>query len=102
MILDGAFMDLLGAVIQPNIRRVLSWRDADQPLDFTTKDDVAAVAPDDTAPRLLRIAGHTVSTRDMAAVSELTAQQSRSLRTEGLGSLDLMIRAAQLVAPQAR
>ncbi|MEJ7710490.1 MAG: NmrA family NAD(P)-binding protein, partial [Pyrinomonadaceae bacterium] len=44
-ILNGAFMDMLGAempIIQPRIRCVLYWRSADQPLDFTTKDDVAA------------------------------------------------------------
>jgi hypothetical protein len=43
-ILNGAFMDMLGAelpIIQPSIHRVLYWSDADQLLDFTTKDDVA-------------------------------------------------------------
>jgi NAD(P)-dependent dehydrogenase (short-subunit alcohol dehydrogenase family) len=44
-ILNGAFLDMLGAempIIQPSIRRVLYWHDANQPLDFTTKDDTAA------------------------------------------------------------
>jgi uncharacterized protein YbjT (DUF2867 family) len=44
-ILNGAFLDMLGAempLIQPRIHRVLFWHDADQALDFTTKDDVAA------------------------------------------------------------
>ena len=38
-------MELLGAempILQPRIGRVLHWGSADQPLDFTTKDDVAA------------------------------------------------------------
>ena len=45
-ILNGAFMDMLGAempIIQRKIHRVLYWHDADQPLDFTTKDDVAGL-----------------------------------------------------------
>jgi len=44
-ILNGAFMDMLGAempIIQPRIHRVLYWPDAGQVLDFTTKDNVAA------------------------------------------------------------
>ena len=68
-ILNGAFMDMLGAempLIQRRLRRVLYWGSADQPLDFTTKDDVAAytaaAALDDTTPRILRIAG-TASAR---------------------------------------
>ena len=44
-ILNGVFTDMLGAempIIQPRIRRVLYWGSPDQPVDFTTKDDVAA------------------------------------------------------------
>ena len=73
-VLNGAFLDMLGAempIIQPRIRRVLYWHDGDQLLDFTTKDDVAAytaeAALDDTTPRVLRIAGDSVSARDIAA-----------------------------------
>ncbi|WP_215228717.1 hypothetical protein [Erythrobacter sp. 3-20A1M] len=43
--------------------------DADQPMDFTAKDDTADytanVALHDGAPRLLRIAGDVVSPRDL-------------------------------------
>jgi len=63
-VLNGAFMDMLGAempIVQPRSCRVLHWGRADQLLDFTTKDDVAAytaaAALDATAPRILRIAG---------------------------------------------
>ena len=106
-VLNGAFMDMLGAempLIQPRIRRVLYWRDADQPLDFTTKDDTAAytahVALDHEAPRLLRIAGDTVSARDIAAaMTAATGRRFRPLRAGGIGSLGLMIRIARLVAP---
>ncbi|ASN82319.1 NmrA family NAD(P)-binding protein [Deinococcus ficus] len=107
-VLNGAFMDLLGAempIIQPAIHRVLYWENADQPLDFTTKDDVAAyvaaAALDDTTPRFLRIAGDTLSARDLAAVmTDVTGQRYRTLRAGGLGTLGLMIKVAQRVAPQ--
>ena len=86
-VLNGAFMDMLGAempIIQPSIRRVLYWQDADQPLDFTTKDDtagyVAAVAMDDNTPRILRIAGDVVSARDIArTMGEVTGERYRTL-----------------------
>jgi len=109
-ILNGAFMDMLGAempIIQPRIRRVLHWGDADQPLDFTTKDDVAAytaaAALDEAAPRILRIAGDTVSARGIAqAMSEVTGERYRTLWAGGIGSLSVLIRLAKIVAPQPR
>ena len=107
-ILNGAFLDMLGAempIIQPAIRRVLYWHDADQLLDFTTKDDVAAytaaAALDDTTPRILRIAGDSVSARDIAAVmSSVSGERYRPLWAGTLGTLGVMIRIAKLVAPQ--
>ena len=107
-ILNGAFMDMLGAempVIQPRIRRVLYWGDAEQPLDFTTKDDAAAftaaAALDDTAPRILRIAGDTVSARGLAdAMTTVTGRPYTTLWAGSIGMLSVMIRIAQLVAPQ--
>ena len=72
-VFNGAFMDMLGRempIIRRGIHRVLYWHDADQPLDFTTKDNtaayVAAGAMDPTTPRILRIAGDTVTARDNA------------------------------------
>jgi uncharacterized protein YbjT (DUF2867 family) len=107
-ILNGAFLDMLGAempIIQPRIHRVLYWHDADQVLDFTTKDDVAtytaAAALDDTTPRILRIAGDSVNARDIAAtMSSVTGVNYRPLWAGTLGSLGVMIRIAKLVAPQ--
>ena len=109
-VLNGAFMDMLGAempVVQPRIRRVLYWDDADQPLDFTTKHDVAAytaaAARDDSTPRVLRVAGDTVSARELAALmTDVTGARYRTLRVGGLGALGAMIRVAKLVAPQPR
>ncbi len=107
-ILNGAFMDMLGAdvpIIQPAIRRVLYWSSADQLLDFTIKNDVAdytaAAALDEAAPRILRIAGDSVSARGIAqTMTELTGKQYRTLWAGSIGSLGVMIRLARVVAPQ--
>lgn len=107
-ILNGAFLDMLGAqmpIIQPRIHRVLYWRDADQLLDFTTKDDVAAytaaAAMDSTTPRILRIAGDTVSVRSIAAIlSGITGERYRPLWVGSLGMLSMMIGIARRVAPE--
>ena len=107
-ILNGAFMDMLGAempIIQSAVRRVLYWSSADQLLDFTIKDDVAAytatAALDDAAPRILRIAGDSVSARDIAQVmTEVTRKRYRTLWAGSIGSLGVMIRLAKTVAPQ--
>jgi uncharacterized protein YbjT (DUF2867 family) len=109
-ILNGAFLDMLGAempIIQSGIRRVLYWGSADQLLDFTTKDNVAAyvaaAALDDTTPRILRIAGDSVSARTIAqAMSDATGKRYQTLRAGGIGSLGVLIRVAKLLAPQPR
>ena len=109
-ILNGAFMDMLGAempIIRPRLLRVLYWRDAHQPLDFTTKDDTAtytaAAALDDDAPRILRIAGDVVSAYDIAdAMTSVTGRRFRTLRAGGLGALSAMIAIAKLAAPGQR
>jgi nucleoside-diphosphate-sugar epimerase len=109
-ILNGAFLDMLGAempIIQPRIHRVLHWGDANQLLDFTTKDDVAAfvaaAAIDPNTPRILRIAGDTLSARDIAArMTETTGERYRTLRVGGIGSLGVLIGLTKLVAPQPR
>jgi hypothetical protein len=92
-------------IIQRRIHRVLYWHDADQLLDFTAKDDVAAytaaAALDDTTPRILRIAGDSVSARDIAAtMSEVSGEHYRPLWVGSLGSLGIMIRIAKVIAPQ--
>ena len=106
-ILNGAFMDMLGAempIIQPRVRRVIHWGSADQPLDFTTKDDVAAftaaVALDANAPRVLRIAGDSVTPRELAAA--MSAATGRAYKTQwvgGIGVLSVMIGVAKRFGP---
>lgn len=84
-VLNGAFADLLtgqAPIVLAGRDRVLYWGDADQPLDFTTKDDTAAftadAALDDAAPRYLEVAGDTVTARQLAAImSELTGRRFR-------------------------
>lgn len=79
-ILNGMFTDLIAGeapMILFDRRRVLFWSSADQILDFTTKDDVARVtalaALDDSAPRVIEIAGAQVTARDIArTMTELT------------------------------
>ena len=107
-ILNGAFLDMLGAempIIQPRIHRVIYWHDADQLLDFTTKDDVAAytaaAAMDSTTPRILRIAGDSVSAREIASImSDVTRARYRPLWVGTLGVLSAMIGLVKRVAPQ--
>ena len=106
-VLNGGFMDMLTGqmpLIQFGWRRVLYWGDADQPLDFTAMDDVAAftaiTALDDGAPRILRIAGEVVSARELAeAASEVAGGHFKTLRMGGVGSLGAMIAAARVLAP---
>lgn len=104
-VLCGAFADLLtgqAPIVLADRHLVLFWGDADQPLDFTTKDDVAAftasAALDDRAPRVLEIAGDTVTPRDLAAtMTELTGRRHRLVPagTPGLlGAVARVMRAA--------
>lgn len=107
-ILNGAFLDMLGAempIIQPGIHRVLYWHDADQALDFTTKDNVAdftaAAAIDPATPRYLRIAGGSVSVRQIATIlSEVTKSRYRPQWVGSLGMLGLMIGLTKRLVPQ--
>lgn len=108
-ILNGAFMDMLGSempIIQPRIRRVLYWHDAEQSLDFTTKDDVAAftaaAAMDDTTPRILRIAGDAVSARGLARImTDVSGERYRPLWAGSLGMLGAAIAVTKIIVPGA-
>ena len=108
-VLNGAFSDLLtgqAPLILNQRRKILYWGDADQKLDFTTKDDVAGyvvdVALDDAAPRLLRIAGDTVSPRELAALmTDLTGERFGLWRAGGIRLLSLLIRIARTVTPRS-
>ncbi len=106
-ILNGAFTDMLSGqapMILFSRRRVLFWSDADQVLDFTTKDDVAtytaAAALDERAPRVLQIAGDQITARALAStMTDLSGTQFRLLYAGSVGSLNVMSRALKTVMP---
>ena len=108
-VLNGAFADLLtgqAPLILHKRRRVLYWGSADQPLDFTTRDDVAEyvaeVSVDASAPRILRIAGSTVSPRQLAGImTELSGERFGLWRAGGIGLLSVLIRIARGVTPRS-
>ncbi|SDX86960.1 NmrA family NAD(P)-binding protein [Roseicitreum antarcticum] len=106
-VLNGAFSTVLtddAPILLPRVRRVLHWGDANQSLDFTTKDDVADftadVALDADAPRDLRIAGGSASATELAAIATaLSGRHYRTIRAGGMGLLGSVIRLTQRVAP---
>jgi uncharacterized protein YbjT (DUF2867 family) len=109
-ILNGAFADLLtgqAPIVLHKQRRILYWGSADQQFDFTTKDDVAAyvadVALDAAAPRFLRIAGTTVSPRQLAAImTDLTGQPFALFRPPGgISLLSVLIRVVRALTPRS-
>ena len=108
-VLNGAFADLLtgqAPIILHKRRKILYWGDADQQFDFTTKDDVAdyvaEVSVDEAAPRFLRIAGATVSSRQLAQMmTELTGEKFGLWRVGGIRLLSLAIRISRLMTPHS-
>ena len=109
-ILNGAFADLLtgmAPIILFKPKRIVYWQDADQVMDFTTKDDVAAftaaAALDHATPRTLRIAGDQVSARDLRSLmSDLTGTDFRLFRAGGLGRLATLATVTRVLFPQHR
>ena len=105
-VLNGAFADMLtgqAPMISFTRRRVLFWSSADQVLDFTTKDDVAAIvaaiALDPHAPRVVEVAGDRVSARDVArTMSELTGQRFTLQWAGTAGSLSAVSKVARRFA----
>ncbi|MFD1952280.1 NmrA family NAD(P)-binding protein [Sphingomonas arantia] len=108
-VLNGAFADLLtgeAPIVLHKLHRILHWGDADQPLDFTTKDDVADhvadVAMDADAPRFSRIAGDVVSARDLASImTRLSGREYKLLRAGGIGRLSTVIAVARALSPKS-
>lgn len=103
-IFNGAFMDMIGAempIVQPRVRRVLHWGSADQALDFTTRDDTAAytaaAALDEATPRILRIAGDSLSARGIAGA--MTQASGKNYRPQWAGSVAFL---GGVMAPIAR
>jgi uncharacterized protein YbjT (DUF2867 family) len=105
-VLVGAFADMLtgqAPLVLPGAGRVLYWSDADQLLDFTTKDDTAAYTPaaalDPAAPRYLEVAGDVVTARGLAeTMTELTGRRFRPTWAGSLGLLSGMARVGRAVS----
>ena len=105
-VLVGAFADMLAGqapIVIASRDRVLYWHDADQVLDFTTKDDTAAytadVALDPAAPRYLEVAGSSVSARQLArTMTDVTGRSFRATWAGPLGLLDVAARAGRAVS----
>ncbi|MGV8854839.1 MAG: NmrA family NAD(P)-binding protein [Devosia sp.] len=107
-VLNGMFADLLtgqAPIVMQQRRRVMGWGNLDQPLDFTTKDDVADftadVALDPEAPRFSRIAGSSVSTRQLAEImTRLSGQRYSTFRPGGLGLFSVVIGLVRALSPK--
>jgi nucleoside-diphosphate-sugar epimerase len=106
-ILTGMFTHLLAGeapFIVFGMHRVVYWENADQPMDFTTIEDTAeftaAAALDPHSPRFLRIAGDTVSARDLVAIaSSVTGEKFKLFRAGHLSRLEKLIAVTQKLAP---
>lgn len=105
-ILNGGFLELLegdAPLVLPG-RRVLCFGDPHQPLNFTAKNDVAAftaaAAVDPHAPRMLRIAGNSLSPVQIAdTLTELTGKPYRTLRPGSIGVLSTLIGVTRALTP---
>jgi uncharacterized protein YbjT (DUF2867 family) len=99
-IFNGPFMELLTGpmpMILDKQRWILYWGNADQNIDFTTKDDTAEftanVALDDNSPRFLRIAGDQITPRQMVkVVSDITGAAFSLFRPGGIGLINFIIK----------
>lgn len=109
-ILNGMFTDLLtgqAPLIQPGLKRIMYWGNADQPLDFTTLENTAAytaaAALDSSTPRFLRIAGEVTTIKGLQkSASEATGQPFGRFRVGGLGVLALMIKVTRTLFPDQK
>lgn len=91
-VLNGAFMELLtgqAPYILFKRHRVLFWENADQVLEFTTMDDVAAftaaAAMDERAPKVLKVVGSRITPRQLAAL--MTQLSGRPFKLTWVGNL---------------
>lgn len=100
-ILNGAFMELIlegqMPLINDSWHRVTHFGSVDQKLDFTTVPDVAeytaAVAADSNpTPKFLRIAGDSVSAKDVASIaSRVRGEDYTTMWTGSVGFLQMLI-----------
>jgi len=103
-IFNGAFMEMLlneMPLIVFKKKLIIYWSNADYKWGFTTMDNTAAytanVALDDNSPRYLRIAGDSISPKEVqTTISSITGNKYRLLRIGGQGLLGVFIKMAKL------
>ena len=106
-VLCGMFADLLAGdapFIVRRIHRVVYWENADQPMDFTTIEDAAsytaAASLDPLTPRFLRIAGDTVTARELADIAtSVTGERFKMLRAGDLDRFGKLIWLTKRLSP---
>ena len=92
-VLNGAFAYMLTSVniiLDRQARRVSCWENPDQPMDFTTvenaADFIAFAALDDSAPKVLRVAGSRLTARQLSETAG--AVTGAKFELVNLGSLE--------------
>jgi uncharacterized protein YbjT (DUF2867 family) len=103
-VFNGAFAELITnemPLILFKQKLVLYWGNADQPMNFTTKDDIAnytaLAALDDSVSRYVRIAGDQISPRQIrTVVGEVTGKKFRLFRAGSKGMLSVLIKIAKV------
>lgn len=107
-LLTGGFMELLlrGRLLDPKAATVNYFGEPDQPLNYTTMFDVAAftaaAALDADAPPILRLAGDTVTARQLAAIAgEVTGKPFALVRLGSIEDLAKMIAGERAAHPEA-
>ena len=107
-LLTGGFMELLlrGRLLDPKAATVNYFGDPDQRLDYTTMLDVAAftaaAALDADAPQILRLAGDTVTARQIAAIaSDVSGKPYALVRLGSIDDLAKMIAGERAAHPEA-
>lgn len=106
-IYNGMVMDLLAdnmPLFDAKAKSVTYWGDADQLLDFTTMDDIAAVtakaALDPQGQRFVRVAGDQLSPRQLAALgTKLTGTPFALIRAGSIDDLSAAIETARAADP---
>jgi nucleoside-diphosphate-sugar epimerase len=106
-IFNGPFMDLLTTdmpLILFKKKRILCWGNPNQPMEFTTTENIAAftaeVAVDDATPRYMHIAGDRLSCNDFVQLlTTLTGEKYKLFRPGGIGLLNVLIKITRFFSP---
>lgn len=106
-IFNGAFMDLLTTdmpLILLKQKRILCWGNANQILEFTTTENIAAFTAEtalaDNTERYIKIAGDKLSCNDFVKLlTELTTNKFKLFKPGGISLLNFMIKLTRFFSP---